>query len=156
MTMIDTKLGPVEVHPTHANHIHISTESGTPGLTVRGVPYHISAHLYLWADGTWHLGREGEAPYKQSESLYASRTDRYTEPRDLYASRPARKALTAAIETAMNAWAQTKEAQETIDAGARHTAELDLSIVRSRLDKMRAELAELESEERTLLALLRP
>lgn len=149
--IVTTKLGDVEIVATSPDHLSVSASNGgTPSrnLTVRGVPYHVHAHLYRWTDGAWNLGREDQNDYERGQYLHASRTDRYTGPRDLYASEPARKAITDAILTAVRDWVQTDDARQTISAGTRSNAEMTLSRIDNQLAKLRAEVAELEAERR--------
>jgi len=152
-TTLTTKYGDVEIVATSPDHLHVSTNNGAT-LTVRKVPYSVSMHMRRWADGTWHLGKQDDTAYERSQWLHASRTDRYTGPRDLYASQPARDALRTELERVVNEWAPTPDAVALIDAGTRYQAELDMSRVRNDLSKVRTELARLEAEETHLLGIL--
>lgn len=58
------KMGMVRALPTDAKHIYVSTpEHGV--ITVNGVDYYLSAHIYLWEDGAWHWGASRDTQYSE-------------------------------------------------------------------------------------------
>lgn len=87
---LTTKVGAVSLKPTDATHIYVEGEA-----TVRGKTKHFTAHLNLWSNGVWHLGKETETSYAISHALY---------PYDL--SEAFRKTLLYSLMPAVNAWAK--------------------------------------------------
>lgn len=64
---IETKFGMMEFALTEANHVHLSSGSGSgsdpfPGLDINNVIYYISLHLHREPDGTW-VKRSDHDPY---------------------------------------------------------------------------------------------
>lgn len=153
--VITTKLGQVEIVATSMQHLSVqASNGGTPArnLTVRGIPYHVHAHLFLWADGTWNLGKEEEREYDRARNLYVTRTDAGHWGQD--ASESARKAITAALLDSVREWVQGPNAKSVIVAGTRMYAGFALSRIDNSLSDARAKVAELESERASVRAML--
>jgi hypothetical protein len=142
---LKTKYGDREMAATSNDHVHVTHpgyENGTAiGFgPIRGVTYHVSAHLHRRASGEWKIGphdgwgfnyeRIGERPtyktdkeasdasaneYKQRDenhgSLYATRMGGKYED----ASYPARLVIGKEIEQAFNEWIKTDEAIALFD-----------------------------------------
>lgn len=74
---------------TDANHAHVtnwenSTYDGREPFdcptVIRGVPHHLSVHMYRQTDGTWTLNRSGEEAHQgweQMRALYLNRSDKF-------------------------------------------------------------------------------
>jgi hypothetical protein len=102
--------GRYKLTPTSATHIHIDANANSASdvdspdglrVVVRGIPYGASVHLYRREDGSWDdLDAEGRS------SLYMSRLDRYTGPRDLHASASAQQAVRDKLYPVVVAWAE--------------------------------------------------
>jgi len=142
---ITTKYGPAEIVATDAQHIYFDANKncGTydnVGLTIRGVRYGTSAHLYRWADGAFHVGQEGDRKGVYSDSLYMSR------PRDYKrgVSESARRAAIEEIEAAVNVWALSNPAEFlAADIGS---VENELESKKADLMKAQAEVDKLSAE----------
>jgi len=111
----ETKLGPIFITPTEANHLHVNSRNGNDlerthqYLTLRGCDYYISAHFYAYRDGTFNIGPEfnDENSKRQGKDVLASPYDRR---QSLYisnhaASESARNKLAEVLTTAVNEWA---------------------------------------------------
>ncbi len=131
--------GTYELTPTSATHIYVDANSGsnldqTDGLriTVRGIPYGLSVHLYRSEDGTWNEGTDPDAL-----GLYMSRLDRYRGPKDLHPSTSAQEWVRKHLYPLVEAWAESEEG-----TSARHAAaKIDANNTLWRLDTERAKLA---------------
>ncbi len=103
---VSTKLGPIFITPTEANHLHVSSRNGYDRegglLTLRGCEYYVSAHYYRYKDSSFQLGPEfkenGEPTnsYDRRQSLYIS---------NHAASESARNKIAEAVTNAVNEWA---------------------------------------------------
>ena len=139
--IIETKFGPRELTATSATHVYVGppgyVNGSAPlmkGVGLRGTEWHVSAHLYKWSDGTWHIGpNEGigynydvldrvrweQAPFVDDRAasdfgqiVYRAKEENHG---SLYAWRgilinanlKQRAILGAAIEDAVNEWAKT-------------------------------------------------
>lgn len=80
---LDTRLGPLQITFTEANHAHIHTYNDKP-VTAFGVQYAASIHVYLWNDGRFHIGPEYRDRYGNGEKEL---TDAYYRRDSLYLSR---------------------------------------------------------------------
>lgn len=96
-------LGALEIVFTDATHCHVSNPRGGV-VKVRGVELRPSAHMFLWSDGRWHLGRETENTYQQGQHLSVTRAN-WTKVSDMYASQSARKKIASEFEVAVNNFA---------------------------------------------------
>lgn len=154
MTIITTKYGTREVVPTPyidsktgalKEHIYVGHdgyEGGTAKFLgpIRGINYHVSAHLFKRPDGSWKIGEHADYGYNyevlNEDPDYARDPDQWKKRQEnhsnLYATRSApfsiedasksaRLALGAAIEEAVNEWAKTTEAQAVISAARTET-----------------------------------
>ncbi len=97
---VPTKLGPIFITPTEANHLHVSSRNGNDRnegglLTLRGCEYYVSAHYYRYKDGSFNLGPEEKNSYERRQSLYIS---------NHAASESARNKLAEVLTTAVNEW----------------------------------------------------
>lgn len=95
---LSTTIGPVWLAITDATHVHVDGNSNGKSLTVRGVEYSVSAHLYLQDDGTW-------GPHDR-DSFHISRYH-YTTYAKSFPSPSARKAIEAAIVPVVTEFMQT-------------------------------------------------
>jgi hypothetical protein len=84
--VIATKFGKVSV-TLDVRHAFISTDSTGP-ITVNSVEYHVSAHVYQWSDGTWHIGAEigsdKTLTSSESPSIYMRGNTRAIAPRSVH------------------------------------------------------------------------
>jgi hypothetical protein len=96
-----TPLGEITITPTEAKHLHVGSDS----IVVRNILHRISGHLYLWADGSWHVGEERQPDYERSRQMYVSRRD--TSHRDTYndASTAAHTKICEVVTAVVNEWA---------------------------------------------------
>lgn len=152
--IVETKYGTREVVPTPyidkdtgllKEHLYVGHD-GYAGHTakflgpIRGISYHVSAHLFKRLDGSWKIGEHADYGYnyevltegaggsqvpdqwkyrqENHSNLYATRSVPFSIED---ASKSARLALGAAIEEAVNKWARTPEGQARTRA-ARSTA----------------------------------
>jgi len=135
---INTRFGRAEIVATNARHIYFDANRncGTfpeVGLTIRGVRYGTSAHLYRHADGAFHVGEEGTTTGIYSDSLYMSRVNEWkNQP-----SASARKAAIEEIEAAVNVWARANPAEFLIS---------DISSTESELESKKADLMKAQKE----------
>jgi hypothetical protein len=140
--------GTFTVTPTSGRHIYVDANHNSGSdldredgkrITVRGIPYGVSVHLYLADDGTWG---EGDAPDRLG--LYMSRLDRYTGPRDLYPSEPAQRWVREHLYPVVAAWAAANP--EALREAAAVDRNNTLWRLEEKRDKARAELDAIESE----------
>lgn len=72
----ETKLGPIFITPTEANHLHVCSSAHgehRSRLTLRGCDYYISGHFYQYKDATFNIGPEDKNTYERRQALYLSR-----------------------------------------------------------------------------------
>ena len=100
--IVKTAFCDIVIRPTEYNHIFVEA-APTHILTVRNIDYNFSAHLYLWADGCFYIGREGKNDWERRHSLYMSKYG--VEYRKSEASESARKSVQEEIERKVNLWA---------------------------------------------------
>lgn len=144
--ILTTKYGTREITVTDANHVHVSHDGYDQGTAkylgpLRGIGYHVSAHLHRWSDGSWHIGaNEGfgfnydfiegkdettaalekrthdpdqwKKRQENASSLYMTRAGAFND-----ASKSAREAIGKEIERAFNEWIKTTEAAEAFEDG---------------------------------------
>lgn len=123
--IIETPLGAIRYVMTSGEHVFLHTEARHgEAIIIRGIPYHVSFHLRLTADG-W-IAESAHEPY-------LSRKDIYTKD----PSTPARKTAAANLT---EAWAAFIMANPAI---ARQAAIADAELL---VHKLGEELAELESK----------
>jgi hypothetical protein len=79
---------------TEANHAHVSGP-----ITVRGIQYNISVHLYQHSDGRFRTGLEGATPFDVYRQLYVTRNGDLT---GRAVSDAARKTIQEQVELAAN------------------------------------------------------
>jgi hypothetical protein len=149
---IDTKYGKATVAPTGNGHIYFDANKNSGGdmgvgLTVRGVRYGVSVHLYRWADGAFHVGSEGETGGVYSHDLYVSRAGSYNSP----VSVPARKSILEEVEKVVNAWAganlDTLSAANLASVESELESKLgDLKKAKEAVDKLLLDIAELQGK----------
>lgn len=166
--ILETKFGTREITATDAKHVHVSHpgyEHGTAKMMgpIRGIEYHVSAHLFPWSDGTWHIGKyEGygynyevfdgvnesnkqlearlhgpdqwKARQENASNLYATRAWDGTKGHD-DASKSARLAIGAEIERAFNEWVKTPEAIKVLGGAEREHLERELEAAEEEVTK---------------------
>jgi hypothetical protein len=102
----------VELTPTSLNHIYVGAgknvnapdSSGhVPYLTERGVDYTLSAHLYRWQDGKFHVGEEGKRAYDHHQSFGLTRAE-WTNYNKSGAAPTIEAKLKSEIEEIVNTW----------------------------------------------------
>lgn len=140
---VKCKFGTVAVIPTDANHIYATSnpDSGrnTLPFNVRGVDYSVSAHVYRYKDGSWHVGPEKVAEYMRlRDGLYMSRRD-YKDPSDA-----ARQAAAAEIETVVRAWAAKNSS--SLSFAEFTAAQSHLESLKSQRAEKAKELAAIDAE----------
>lgn len=126
---LQTELGAIRILPTEASHIYVTgLGADSAQLTVNRVEYYVSGHLYLWADGKFYFGREGDRtsqihePYMRKVGV-ANYNDQHPSQAAL---RKAREVLTKVV----NEWAY---------ANPKAMAEAELERRRTLLTKAREE-----------------
>lgn len=149
--IVPTKAGDVVVTPTDATHVHVSAGSGSdtgyrqgserrdvPGVTVRGVLYYVSWHLYRQSDGTWTAERyhaDGSRDYSVGRMHLSRKGPPYGD-----GSEAACKALGVILTEAVNAWAQANaDALAFAELAARNNAARTLAV---EVDELKRKLAE--------------
>ncbi len=111
---VPTKLGPIFITPTEANHLHVSSRNGNNlartenYLSLRGCEYYVSAHYYRYKDGSFQLGPEFTEA-QDSNGKRMRETNAYDRRQSLYisnhaASESARDKLADVITNAVNEW----------------------------------------------------
>ena len=145
---VESKYGIIELTPTTATHVHVSSGSGAC-VTVRGVELHGSVHANL-IDGAWVPWRLNEHG-RQVDQSHVGRRD-YTDP-----SEPQRRSIREEFIRVVTEWAKTADAQQAL----RRAASIDLNNsierveskaldLREKLALLDAELAELRAREAQL------
>lgn len=141
---LQTLIGTVNYTYTQADHVYIGTESRRDeAITIRGVPYHLSCHLYL-IGGQWTT--------ENRTDLYLTRRDRPGTD----ASLPARN---TAKEVLCKAWTDylAERPELTRAAAAANAKSLIITLARE-LDELEnqasAKRTELEAVKTCLAALL--
>ena len=93
----------LEVAFTSSTHAYVTYREGDT-VTINRVEYRPSAHLYKWADGRFHLGREAQSTYDRRQSASVTRAN-WVKVADMYASEPARARFVSEVEQAVNNFA---------------------------------------------------
>ncbi len=147
--VVSTKFGKLSVTPTSANHVYVTTNPGGGRVdqllpwTIRGKEHKfITAHLYRWSDGQFHVGEQKDnlASY---HGLYADTL-----------SSAARRLAVPVIESAINNFAiewttafRDAEAESLATAIERKTEERDELLAKlTVLDREIAELVDSRSK----------
>ena len=152
---VQTKLGPIFITPTEANHIHVTSRhdrnEGSGLLTLRGCEYYISAHFYGYEDGTFNIGPEfhEENSRRQGKPVLANQYDRR---QSLYisnhaASESARTKLAEVVTEAVTKW--VSENPETIAAAHIEYLRNKVESAQSDVHKAKEVLRDAEAELRT-------
>jgi len=150
---VGTKLGVLTVRPTQADHLYAEGV-----LATRGVSYKMSAHLHLWEDGLFHVGREFAtdgnyrltepkrlaSPWDRRRDLYATRQDGWTD-----ATTHAKDTMLAAVEPAVQVWVKKNPlallvAQRTYLEGRLVAAEEELAKARKVVTEADTAVADLK------------
>ena len=123
-----TKIGTLRYAVTDGSHVFIGTssggyqEQGDRTVSLRGVDYYLTLHLFLQQDGSWDL--------KFGDRIYLNRVD-WKEP-----SQAAKRDVTAIIKAAWNEFITGKD--EIVAEAAKAAA-------RDRIEEFRQELADLQA-----------
>lgn len=145
-----TPAGPLDVKATQRDHLYVTGArsyhnvpvSDGEAFRIRGVEYIVSAHVYRWRDGSWHIGTERRDDTPQAGGdFHASRFHSLSMTRPDYkdTSEPARATARSLIEDAASAWAlhnprtldraevaqRTNELRNAVDEFNRKAEELD-------------------------------
>lgn len=145
-TEIQTKFGKVKVHPTGGDHVHVCGTRNDPSITVRGVPYSVSIHLYRTNDGLVAF------TIRNYSDVYITRQDaKWKQP----PSNNARIAIVEHLQAEVNEWirgsgaaylqaAEQQKREEAIASSERAVlkAEGTLREARLALEKAQADLEE--------------
>lgn len=134
---VPTKFGLMALTPTEANHIYITHDAqdgraSTP-ITIRGILYRASAHVYRYPDGKWRVGAPTSAEYQRPREAYMS----FAEFRQMVPSRPAKKAFIEEVERVVNRWA-SRNAPKIHDAEQDH--------IQTQIDRLAREVEVMETE----------
>jgi hypothetical protein len=128
-TVVVTKFGRISLTPTSATHVYATTNPGGGRVdqllpwTIRGKEHKfITAHLYRWSDGQFHIGEEKDS-LASYHGLYATSL-----------SDAARKTVVPVLESAVNNFANDTP------SAFRDAAIEDLNDKIDRLETERAEL----------------
>lgn len=115
---VETKFGDVYVRVTEYDHMYVDTGSkehskyGDPPnyLTVRGVQYQASFHMYRWSDGHFHLGPEAKSEYERKQYAFIKRSDWMSRKSGQDgASYPTRDLLIENVSFNIDRWARENE-----------------------------------------------
>lgn len=106
------KLGQVYLIPTSKTHIYVDfngqgAERNPFPVTTRGISWQGSIHMYLWADGKFHVGPEDKSDYDRRQAVWLRRLDQYERPRHLDStpSDSTWRLIVEATFVAVNEWA---------------------------------------------------
>lgn len=108
---------------TSATHIHFDANRNSLGspehpdtcyMTIRGIRYGVSAHFYLWSDGSWNLGKEGSPDFERN--YYQLHMVRVDDPRKQSVNLSPRLQAIKLITAIVRQWVQDHP-QALIDAG---------------------------------------
>lgn len=174
---VPTKFGNVWVIATGRDHVYVSASrncaswgTGVPlpeesatgrhgPLTVRGVEYSVSAHLYKHPGGAWRIGEPGRTDYERRTSLSVSRIHAATYAKS-HPSPSAWQAIATEITRAVGEWIK-QHAAEMAEANRQakreelaamdeewREAEAKAKAARKRADKLREELRQRHDEEK--------
>jgi hypothetical protein len=156
-----TKLGPIFITPTEANHLHVSSRGngGTENyLTLRGCEYYVSAHFYAYQDGTFNIGPEFTEAQDSNGKHTRPTNNTYERRQSLYisnhsASESARTKIAEVLTEAVTKW--VSENPETIAAA--HIEHLHEKVESALADVHKAKevLNQAETELRTAKQILR-
>lgn len=145
--LLQTKFGSIYCKPTQADHIYMDMQGnyGQPcqSITVNNVAMtQVSAHMYLWTDGKFHLGMQKDAEWEQNRSLYTRRS--ITED----ASDSARTKLKAELERVVNEWVKDnapalKEAQYQYLLERKESVKQEIEKARKELNEKQEKLNDL-------------
>ena len=106
----------MEIAFTEANHAYATyTRDGVQ--RINQVEYRGSAHLFIWSDGRFHIGRETESSFERRSHLWLSRAA-WTNYNKSHASESARAKFASVVELAVNDFFQSNKA-------IAHAAELE-------------------------------
>lgn len=157
---IETKIGNVWITATQGDHIYVDfgsnlvAEEGPENcsrrgpVTVRGVKYSGSLHLFLWpADGSFHLGRQGETSYKCSLALYMSKLSARNYA-DSYPTDAAKRAVVEVVVPLVDAW--VKANAPVLEAAEREHKQREREKRQQEISELRAKIADLEKEIKAL------
>ena len=97
---LTTSLGLLEIVFTDANHCHVSYPRNSE-ITLRGVAYRVSCHLFRWTDNQFHVGREDQNTYERRQQLHVTRAQ-WVKVSDMNASESARTKIEAVVTMAAN------------------------------------------------------
>lgn len=132
---VQTKIGTVKVTPTERDHIYVDM----PEVTVRGVRWRGSIHLYRWSAGCWQYGPESKDNWQRRQYVFITR------PSIVYnkslPSESARKAIIDVIIPAVSEWVAANT-DKVEDAEATHVYE--------EIRKRKQEILDMEIKIRTL------
>ena len=156
---LETSLGKFRLAPTDARHIHIEghkRDGQAVPIVINRVPYHASAHVYRYPDGTWNWtnGKSPDDPARPSryDAVYMRRSDwqHYKHYGDDHPSTSALEKFEAVILPAIREWAQSHEAE--LREAQRIHVNNELYRLERKIAEARKELAALETREAQLLA----
>lgn len=152
---ITTKFGPVLMRVHDDDYIFMDANSHgvelDAPLIVNGVELKVSASVYKWTDGTWHLGTEFDDYGKPNVvgrwlALHASRVDTWKSDD---ASRSARNKLMDEFETQAQAFAILH--QETLAVAARRRVSNNILDIDEEIEKQVKLVDELAATRRELI-----
>jgi len=141
---VESKYGVIELTPTSATHIHVSSGSGGY-VKVRGLDLRGSVHASL-IDGAWVPWRLNERG-RQVDQSHVGRPD-YKEP-----SEPQRRAIRDEFIRVVTEWAKTDEARRALQRAASIDLNNSIERVESKALTLREQLAVLDAELAGLLAI---
>lgn len=105
---VGTKYGTVQITPTEATHLYVTndldSQPSRASIIVNNIALaDVSAHLYLWKDGKWHIGPEEKQEWERNKHMWAKR-DLKTE-----ASTSQKQKLAEEFELVVNMWASMNQ-----------------------------------------------
>ena len=107
---LPTTYGPdsMEIAFTEAAHAYATyTREGVQ--RINQVEYRGNAHLFLWSDGRFHVGRETENTYEHRQHLFLNRAE-WAKYSQSHASESARAKFASEVEIAVNNFYQNNKA----------------------------------------------
>jgi hypothetical protein len=148
---LPTVYGPdsMEIAFTDAQHCYATyTREGVQ--RINQVEYRGNAHLFLWADGRWHIGRETDTPCERHNQLFLNRVE-WTNYNKSHASESARAKFASEVELAVNNFAvsnlgiitdaQREHLQDKLEAAEHAYAELVAKADEARAERDKAQAA---------------
>lgn len=143
-TVISSELGDITLWPTNNTHVYLEV----PKLTIRGVKYYFSMHVYRHSNGEWEVGQEETEPrcYRESHGSYMSRLDYAGEPSRAARDKAIRILLPLVREWIKNHPVEMRQAQREDLVQHREKTEWEIRELEEKLATLKSTHAKLQQE----------